>query len=297
MEHMEELSNSLDALIESLGGHLSLLPDLRHCHEDLDEATRQLKGRSDPHFRYTIKQVHSRHTLQAQGEIAGAILDAIGHERYTVAEALSRVGIEHAVNLIYVAEDTDAGRAKSLLKHHIDDARRRAVNWAKAGMAAGMPSTVDAAHSKLDYVDALRRSNPALVSDRPGWPDARTRFGAVGLELHYHTIFAAASDSVHALAEDVLNLSILESGPPILVAKRRKALLAEKASFAIYLGTQALWFYSEALGRLARMMADDACLEAACGIGGRLQAMLDMHESHHRQTWRGAPRGDMVQSD
>lgn len=209
-----------------------------------------------------LKQVQCYTLLSAIEEVTESILVDLSKRRFTSAEALARVAVEHAVNFLYIFGDKTSARSKSFLRQHFDEAYSRAKKWHAYGVSAKRPTVIAAAVYRMQYLKTSRDS-VSHIGNAEVWPNARRRFTLVDLEDFYHDIFAPASDSIHALAEDAFNLLQVEACEEEDFREHmHRAMNAEKASFATYLGSHAVLFYGMVLTQLMDNRKDQASIDA-----------------------------------
>jgi hypothetical protein len=273
-----DLSEPLKRATKDHLSHIDHVETLLECRQLIALAVERANGPVGEKLKHAAKQIHCRHSLQAISEVTEAAVTVLTSGCWTAAEALSRIAIEHSVNMIYVLADSDGGRVRSLLKYYIDDSIRRANNWLKSSEQKNHANGIEAAQLKLHYLQELKISNDSWYGVAKGWPDARRRFEETGLGHQYHVLFATASDSVHGLAEDVFNLVAVNKLPEGVQSEGKDAISAERASFAVYLVTNSLLFYCEAVHYLADALGDVAAMEAVKRVGAKLRTVIDEHE-------------------
>ncbi|WP_175950738.1 DUF5677 domain-containing protein [Burkholderia sp. BCC0405] len=207
----------------------------------------------------SLKQAQSFTILSTVEEMIEIILICLNSRRFTTVEILSRVALEHSVNLLYIIDDEGKERAFSFLRAHFDNAHTRARKWHEFALQRSQPSVVAAAADRMAYLDASRARIPEIANAQ-AWPDARRRFQLLEIEEAYHDIFAPASDAIHSLAEDTYNnwFTVQNAGPEHedLVSQLN---LAEKGSYAVYMGANAAALYAQLVERL---LAAASCRDA-----------------------------------
>lgn len=286
---MEEIKSKQEKFIKEHGDHKSHLPRLRIFYKQLRELANRLNISNNPGIKPRIKSISCAHLLSSLEEMNRGILNNLETGLYSVVEALSRVAIEHSVNLIYLVEDPGHTRSVSLLKHHLDGSRKRALRWKEYAENTNMENDVHIAKEKLASIENQYLCLSDVLDETiPSWPiNVRERFSLAGLEYSYHVLFSSASDSVHSLSEDIFNLTFVET---IALEKDRAnmalGLTAEKMSFAIYLAANAICFYGEAIMRIARCVEDLEIQKDIRLVGTKLQAILSEHNNLTASYWK-----------
>ncbi|ARS53515.1 hypothetical protein B9G99_12155 [Kushneria konosiri] len=114
------------------------------------------------------------------------------------------------------------------------------------------------------------------------WPDTIVqKFSAVNLKGAYFTLFASSSDSVHHGAEDVYNRTIVEQLDKKEKDKAIKYMMAENASFAIYLAVCSIEYSAEVFREFCHKLKEEKYLDALSRIQEKLYALHMAHENHH----------------
>ncbi|WP_431227178.1 DUF5677 domain-containing protein [Burkholderia contaminans] len=219
-----------------------------------------------------LKRVECLALLTAIDELNDCMLDNIEKRRFSAAEAIARITLEHTVNFLYVIEDSTTERALSLLKQHIFGARERAKKWHSYLKGANREDGVEVAKIRLHHLNECEEMIPELAKAKP-WPDARRRFQALDLEHFYHDLFTPASDSVHTLAEDIFNLFMVTHAAPEHQDLAYRSMRADKVSFSVYLCSSVLLFYAEAICRLSVAMKNSEMEEKAIELGKTIGAI------------------------
>lgn len=253
---------SLKNAIEMHTRDYERVPDLVQIFESMRVLS---DGTFDSNFnalQSRMKQVQCYTIFSAIEEVVESILVDLSNRRFTSAEALVRVAVEHSVNFLYILGDKTNARSKSFLREHFDKADERAKKWHAYAVSTKRPMDIAAAVYRMRSLKALRDS-VSHIDKVKAWPKARNRFEMLDLEGFYHDIFAPASDSIHALAEDAFNLLQVEACESEDVQEyMHRGVKAEKASFATYLGSHAVLFYGMALMQLMDARKDQASVDA-----------------------------------
>lgn len=277
---MEDFSNYLSKFSDEHSEHKCHLPALIEIHKKVYEYCAALDISNCKSLKYLILKKQCDYLLQSVAELNQGIILCLESKLYSSVESLSRIAIEHAVNLIYIVEGEEHQRAKSLLKHYVIDTKKRAERWLVYSTKHDDEKATAKAELKLEYIKEISELNPSLIKkDVKGWPDARARFRETGLESLYHVLFSSASDSVHSLSEDIFNLTIIENFPESAKDSGLIGFISEKTSFAFYLATNSLGLFAEAAARLASRMEDELVLEKLIEVSPEINLLVAEHES------------------
>ncbi|MFM0302680.1 DUF5677 domain-containing protein [Paraburkholderia sediminicola] len=177
--------------------------------------------------------------------------------RFSAAEALARIALEHSINFIYIVDDPSNDRAMSLLKQHFFGARERAKKWHSYLQGIKNIEGIEVAKARLHHLNLTEKLVPG-VEKAHSWPDARRRFQALEFEHFYHDLFTPASDSVHTLGEDIFNLLLANSDETEIRPLSIRSAFSDKMSFSVYVCASVLTFYVEAIYQFSRYIKNEA---------------------------------------
>jgi hypothetical protein len=204
-----------------------------------------------------LKQIEFLVLLSAIDEINESMISNLEERRFSAAEALARIALEHSINFIYIVNDPTNDRAMSLLKQHFFGARERAKKWHNYLQGAKNIEGVEVAKARLHHLNVTEKLVPGVEKAHP-WPDARRRFQALGFEHFYHDLFTPASDSVHTLGEDIFNLLLANSDDTDIRPLSIRSVFSDKMSFSVYVCASVLTFYVEAIYQFSRHIKNEA---------------------------------------
>jgi hypothetical protein len=270
----ECLKNFIDTHFENRN-QLSVMEE---TYNTLSNICTKLNAGESKHLKFLIKRLHCTYLLYTLSEINKGIIQSLKEDLFTVVECLSRVSIEHSVNLMYILDDEGNERSKSLLKHYLTDSKKKAEKWLFFSEKIDDKESLQCAKDKIHHLNNILKHNPNLVDkDVKGWKNARQRFAELELEHHYHTLFASSSDSIHSLSEDMFNLFWIENLPEIIRKRAFLEVQAEKLSFAYYLAANSLLFFAGTLLRVSILINEDEIKEATEVIVEKLKKMVIAH--------------------
>ncbi|NSX02773.1 hypothetical protein HTY53_03085 [Cupriavidus gilardii] len=176
--------------------------------------------------------------------------------------------------MIYILEDKTTSRSRSFLSAYFDNAYVRAKKWNQYAIEKDDKDVIATSSDRMNLVQTMRGWVVGL-DDAEAWPDARRRLRLIGAEHFYHDVFAPASDSVHTLGEDAFNNWFFERTneecDPKLI---RGVLHAEKGSYAIYMSTNALSFYTEIVRSLVGSAGNEEAHQHATSLIETLNTLL-----------------------
>lgn len=283
---LKDFSTAIKDFSDDHAEHLLTIPMIGEFRDSIARFVDHAKDDSEPRGKLlqTSKQVHCVYALKTLNEMTQAAQASLVSHCFTAAEALSRIIFEQAVNFIYILNDDGVNRLRALLKHYVEDSRRRAINWAKSSSQLLDQRGENRAMEKLKYLDSIRRGNDSWYTKTPGWPDARRRFVETGCEHQYHLLFASASDSVHSLAEDIFNLILWDGYPTEIKPAALEAIKIEKASFAVYMVTNAFAFYGNAALNFARELGNSYAIDGISEAMEKLASIVNSHDDLTAET-------------
>jgi hypothetical protein len=265
--------------ISDYSSHQEHLSTLTESYSSLVSLSKSINPGESNRVKYLIKKVQCDYLMKTLEDINKSIIYGLNNKLYTVCEALSRIAIEYAINMMFILEGENHERSKSLLKHYITKSKEKAKKWLNYSERVNDIKGIKHANSKLNYLNDLARENKDLVGKGvKGWKDARQRFSDVGHEHMYHILFSSASDSVHSASEDIFNLTMTESLPATMRETAHHGIYAEKVSFAYYLSANALLFFAESLARLAAVMEENEVENEIICIGKELSGIIQSHQ-------------------
>ncbi|NML32767.1 DUF5677 domain-containing protein [Paraburkholderia antibiotica] len=232
----------------------------------------------------SLAQTQCYTIISAIEEMVETTLICLSDQRFTTAEVLSRVILEHSVNLIYIISENPKYRARSFLRAHFENAHSRAKKWHEYAISQKNKNAIDDAAARMEYLQRIKKVVGG-INNAEAWPDARRRFQSIGAEHFYHDVFAPASDSIHTLGEDSFNNWI--SGPMNKEYDHDLALAvvhAEKGSYAVYMSTNALAFYAEIVRNLIENSGNDQALQCALHLADSFSKLISDFTTLHTAT-------------
>lgn len=257
--------------------HEKHLPILESCFQAASNSARELNVGGNDKLSFILK-VEVDTLLEIVADLNGSLLLSLKNCLYSSVEALSRVAMENTVNLIYISEDSNRGDA--LLKSYLLTSQARAQKWLDFAIIVKDDASESRARIFFEHLKRVKKFLPLFKDPKvKGWPDARARFKAVGLEKLYHILYAPTCNSVHSFSEDIYNQMLVEHSLPEFTEALLDSVKAEKTSFAYYLATNAIIFYVEALERLAVKFNNKLIEEKASDIKDTLLRLIGEHES------------------
>ena len=169
---MKQFASYISTFRQQHSAHLSHLPSLEEAYGSICAICATLRVGDSPQLKYLIKKIQCRYLLEQLVQVNKAVLESAKGGNFTVVEALSRIAIEHAVNIIYVAEDEAHARAQSLLHHHVDGCHSRATAWKKYAVESGDEEALSIADRKIEQLNGFAFHSQSTVGSVDKWPSA-----------------------------------------------------------------------------------------------------------------------------
>lgn len=271
IEHLQKFS-------EEHLEHKKHLENLGVYFNEVTGSVEDLHVGHDNPLPFLIK-IQAQSLLEILEDLNSSLISSLSKGLYSSVEALSRVAIENAINVMYICGEDDTFRAKSLLKSYVTSSRERGEKWLKYSVIERDSVAEDRANT---FLETLKTAKTFLTffndPNVKGWPDARARFRAVGIENLYHVLFAPSSNAVHGFSEDVYNLMYVEFVPVQFRQKMFNSYNAEKTSFAYYLATNAILLYCEAVFKLSLKMENEDVAGKLFDVREKLFKLISEHE-------------------
>ncbi len=281
---MKDTIRQLEKQISQNNKLLEDIPVLRSCHDTIAPKATQIATKAEnsvlPPFRGVQYTVLSFAIL----ELNDCLVTHLEKNHYFAAESLSRIAIEHAVNLMYLLDEDK--RSFSLLNHYFDVSRDKAHKWLQLSKKTNDETGKAMAKAKLDSLLLFREY--LLGKDFNGtakWPNTFERFKAVGLDEMYRTVYAAASDSVHSMSEDIFNFTLTKYFPQEIKSWHLNAYSVERKAFAVYLVATAMSCWCEASIRMADKINMQKSKNTLLKSGEILRAVCNKHNIIAGEDW------------
>ncbi|PJZ57455.1 DUF5677 domain-containing protein [Leptospira barantonii] len=240
---MDSINDKINQVRETYLSHGRDFPVLEQIHSDIIRMHNEMRANRKIFLRKGILEPVAIYLINAICEFDTQIINSLKNRHYSSAEAMSRISIEHSVNLQYILNTKTNDRVISLMKHYILGAKTKATKWKNDALRLDLKEAIPHAEGKISLFNNYIDSNPHIVSDKVAeWPDAKSRFRDIGQEYHYHIVYASASDSVHTLSEDIFNLITLNSYPKEIQEKVFENIYYQRMSFAHYLSIYSLLY-------------------------------------------------------
>lgn len=279
MDNSEKFIKSVQRFSARHFDHKNHLPTLNSCLEKVTKGARDLQVGQDNPLPFILK-VETETLLHIVADLNNSLLLSLSNGLYSSVEALSRVALENTINLVYINEEDDTRRAKSLLKSYLTTSRDRGEKWLDFAVLTKDEGSEQRARAFFDNLKFVKDLLPLFRDPKvKGWSDARARFKAVGLENLYHILYAPTCNSVHSFSEDIYNQMLLEYTAPEFKLEIFKSIEAEKTSFAYYLATNAVLLYADAVQRLAAKLENNDVEDSVFEVEGTLWGLIKEHES------------------
>jgi hypothetical protein len=194
------------------------------------------------------------------------------------AEALARVVVEGAINIIYLAEKGDSGALIRFFRSWLSEHGRKLDEWkAKVDQEAGLDNDNTSAliHERVRVVGLLKefvdnievQCSINLEGCESEWPKSLyKRFEALGREEDYYSSYHRLSGASHITGEDTIMWFLMMQAPRELAIK-----CAEEA-----------WGYSIMMTRIAGVFFLDAAIACVEAYGRKSNS--DLHQCRRELT-------------
>lgn len=223
--------------------------------------------------------------------------NCLAAQAYSTLEALSRVIMEQAANMLYVSMDS-GDHVRQLLR----SSRTMTENNGKSWVAY-------LAENGLDHPAAqARHENGALMREHfdHRWPDVkrypggRGLFAAVGWDNAYFAFYSPLCDSVHSFSDDISNLvdiSEVFSESPDFAEQLLRYTEDERRRLATYHYASAMGLRVEAFGRLCGFMNFSLDNNVIKDIFDDLRSLIIRHDNFDESRLSEQNAGDMSLKD
>ncbi|OEZ62256.1 DUF5677 domain-containing protein [Duganella sp. HH105] len=238
---------------------MSELPLLRQVCESAERLLTEMKANKYDVSVFTQKVTQTLIITDALLDIHQTMLHGLENQRFYAVDPLARVGLEHAVNLIYILKDETGQRTNALSRNFIQTTSDKSKKWLRSAREGGSASEIATAKRKLEYIEEVAEHNQELIRKGPDWPNTFERFKACGYESAYRTIYSMNSDSVHCLSEDMFNAGTVSKYPQELRATVHNKLASQNASLSIYLFAKTLSFFCIGLREISALLRNPEC--------------------------------------
>jgi len=265
---------------ESHAGHTKIIKEV---YEELEGIYSQLDIEKGDGIKYRIQRSQLRVMLDALTKMVSSVITLLDSKMYEGVDPLARVVMEHAVNVMYIAESKENERPKQLIKHYIETTIDKSKHWHNSAKNRGDTIAIDIAQKKLNLLKELKKGHTGVYERSVGkWPNPFRRFEALGLEDEYATLYSMNSDSVHSLSEDVYNFCTIENYPDELKQHVFRNFKALNLSMSVYLGMKSVAFYALALDKVITLLKGE---DDVFKILTKLNDVALEHEGENLERW------------
>jgi hypothetical protein len=199
-------------------------------------------------------------------------------QAYSTLEALSRVIMEQAANMLYVSMDRGV-HVRQLLRSSRLMTKNNGQQWAD----------YLAENNVQNYAANARQANGAALLEHfdNRWPDVKRYpggkglFAAVGWGNAYYAFYSPLSDSVHSYSDDIANLVDIGevfSEAPDFAEQLLRDTEGERRRLAIYHYAAAICLRVEAFGGLCGLRDFPLDVQVIEDIFGDLKTLIIRHD-------------------
>ncbi|QIY79537.1 DUF5677 domain-containing protein [Chromobacterium violaceum] len=260
--------------------HVKHINILKTTLEKLRIISQKICIETHPKFSPKIKRIQLRYFLKTIEEMNEVAYHACLMKRHTAVEAISRISVEMSVNFIYIAQGEKHSRAKGLLKYYIEKGKKSAKKWEEFLIRNKNESSLGASRDRYKTM-LLREQLLGDLTQSPyeAWPNSSLeKFKKIGFEGGYNNIFSPASDSVHLLGEDIINIFIGTFLHDKNADEYFDGIIKEKQSYAIYLLICSAVLQWEALSYASEIIADPILENELEDVRSELIPIYEQHE-------------------
>lgn len=229
---------------------------------------------------YLIQRTQIRVLIDSLTEINESILILLKNNLFNGADPLSRVALEHSINLLYLLNGEENERSKQLLKDYIDTTLKNSERWYNHSKDNGDEMAMEVSLLKVNHLKSIKNSHPSLYDGScKKWPNAHDRFLKTGHINAYRTLFSMNSDSIHSLSEDTYNFSTIPHYPEQVQELVYKNLKSGNSSLSVYHGIKSIYYYGLVLNQLAKKLDNtDLSKKIATILHNQLTDLIYEHE-------------------
>ncbi|MDO6496962.1 DUF5677 domain-containing protein [Photobacterium sanguinicancri] len=263
--------------------HAAHIEVIKEVFDDLECLYGTLDIETGDGIKYRLQRSQLRFMLEALSKMQASIITLLSSKLYEGVDPLVRVVMEHAVNVMYIAESKENERPKQLIKHYIETTAENSKHWLKSAIASGDEVAIELAQKKVEHLKILKQGHLSLYERSVGkWPNPFRRFEALELVDEYATLYSMNSDSIHSLSEDIFNFCTLESYPEELKHYAFRNFQALNISMSVYLGMKSVLFYALALDKVLTLLGRD---DDVFQILSKLNQVALEHEDENFARW------------
>lgn len=219
-----------------------------------------------------------RNYLRVLQELCEQGCNSLAAQAYSTLEAMSRVIMEQAANMLYVSMDS-GDHVRQLLRSSRLMTKNNGQQWAD----------YLAENNVQNYAANARQANGAALLEHfdNRWPDVKRYpggkglFAAVGWGNAYYAFYSPLCDSVHSYSDDIANLVDIGevfSEAPDFAEQLLRDTEGERRRLAIYHYAAAICLRVEAFGRLCGFMHLPLDVQVMEDIFGDLQRLINRHD-------------------
>lgn len=277
-ELIDKLEDYYKEDIKEKLSHVNQIDILENIFVDMKKSFLKLNIKKTDKFTNPMKKIQIIVLTEALMEIVESVLSLLKSKLYNGSDPLTRIALEHSINLLYLLEDDTNRRSKEFIKNFIDETIKKTKQWHDYSLKSNHTNAINISKQKLELFKEMKEQNFKLYKDSSEeWPKPYKRFQLCGHEGAYRTLYAMNSDSVHNLAEDAYNFSTILNYPEELQPLVQQHFKATNISLAIYHGIKTLYYFGLVLVELASKLNDDT---EKCKIINLINSLAPLQEIH-----------------
>ncbi|RBQ31726.1 hypothetical protein CRU92_05810 [Arcobacter sp. FW59] len=213
-------------------------------------------------------------------DILEAIILLLKSKSFLPSDPLSRVALEHSINILYILESQDDRHAKQFIKNYIHGTLEASERWYNYELHQDNKIAMQISKEKIESLKLQKNVYKNLYDENCGnWPKPWKRFQACGHEGAYRTLYSMNSDSIHSFAEDTFNLLAFNSLPKELQEIAKEHFNSVQISMSIYHGIKSLQFYGIVISKVSLKIKSKNDEKSIKKLNKEVEKLIMVHES------------------
>lgn len=273
IEHLrEEINDNLS--------HINQINDIEFIFLKFKKILKNFNIGDSENLKYSIQKEQIIILTNLLTDILEAIILLLKSKSFLPSDPLSRVALEHAINILYILECQDDKHAKQFIKNYIHGTLEASDRWYNYELSQDNKVAIQIAKEKIDSLMLQKNVYKNLYDENCGdWPKAWKRFQICGHEAAYRTLYSMNSDSIHSFAEDTFNLLAFNSFPKELQEIAKEHFKSVQISMSIYHGIKSLQFYGIVISQISLKIKSKNDEKSINKINKEVEKLIMIHES------------------
>lgn len=279
MLHEEEIKEIKKEICENLS-HINQINQIESIFSKFKKIKNNFNIDVSKEIPYLI-QKHQIFILTNQlTDLLDAIIFLLKANLFTATDPLSRVALEHSINILYILESKDNKHSKQFIKHYIQETLEASKRWYDYELKENNKNAIQISKEKLEKFTQLKNNYPNLYDENCGdWPKTWKRFKECGHERAYRTLYSMNSDSVHSFAEDAHNFIIINNFPIGFQELAIEHYKSSQVSMSIYHGIKSLQYYGIVIEKISLKIKNKSDEKSIKKLNKQIEKLIVVHES------------------